>query len=94
LPRGTDWARYAPALDGVLTRIAAMEPGALVVSLGVDTWRGDPICSFALETPDYRRMGRRIGALGLPTVIVMEGGYAVESLGDNVAEFLEGFAAA
>lgn len=94
LPRGTDWARYAPALDSVLARIEHEDPGALVVSLGVDTWRGDPICSFALETPDYRRMGRRIGTLGLPTVIVMEGGYAVESLGDNVAEFLEGFAEA
>jgi acetoin utilization deacetylase AcuC-like enzyme len=94
LPRGTDWKSYAPALDGVLARIEQQEPGALVVSLGVDTWDGDPICSFALQTADYRQMGRRIGGLGLPTVIVMEGGYAVESLGDNVAEFLEGFAEA
>lgn len=91
LPRGTDWARYASALDGALARIARENPGALVVSLGVDTWDGDPICSFKLQTADYRRMGRRIGALGLPTVIVMEGGYAVESLGPNVAEFLAGF---
>lgn len=65
-------------------------PAALVVSLGVDTWNGDPISSFRLETPDYRHMARRIGGLGLPTVIVMEGGYAVESIGANVAEFLEG----
>lgn len=93
-PPGTDWARYAPALDGVLARIADEAPGALVVSLGVDTWDGDPICSFALQTADYRHLGRRIGGLGLPTVIVMEGGYAVASLGDNVAEFLGGFAEA
>jgi acetoin utilization deacetylase AcuC-like enzyme len=91
LPRGTDWARYAPALDSAIGRIAQFEPGALVLSLGVDTWDGDPICSFKLQTADYRRMGRRIGAMRLPTVIVMEGGYAVGSLGANVAEFLEGF---
>lgn len=90
LPRGTDWARYAPALEIALAAIESQRPGALVVSLGVDTWNGDPISSFRLETPDYRRMARRIGALGLPTVIVMEGGYAVESIGANVAEFLEG----
>jgi len=92
LPRGTDWLSYSAALETALARIERQDPGALVVSLGVDTWEGDPICSFALKTTDYRRIGRRIGALGLPTVIVMEGGYAVESLGANVAEFLEGFA--
>lgn len=78
----------------MLARIAGEAPGALVVSLGLDTWDGDPICSFALQTADYRRMGRRIGRLDLPTVIVMEGGYAVASLGDKVAECLEGFAEA
>jgi acetoin utilization deacetylase AcuC-like enzyme len=36
-------------------------------------------------------MARRIAALGVPTVIVMEGGYAVDALGANVAEFLSGF---
>jgi acetoin utilization deacetylase AcuC-like enzyme len=91
LPRGTDWPRYEAALGGALDRIAAHSAGALVISLGVDTWKGDPLCSFALETPDYRRMGHQIGRLGLPSVIVMEGGYALESLGRNVAEFLEGF---
>jgi len=36
-------------------------------------------------------MARRIAALGFPTVVVMEGGYAVEALGANVAGFLSGF---
>ena len=36
-------------------------------------------------------MARRIAALGLPTLVVMEGGYAVDALGANVAEFLSGF---
>jgi acetoin utilization deacetylase AcuC-like enzyme len=94
LPKGTDWSRYLPALETALERIEEQDPGALVISLGVDTWDGDPISSFKLQTADYRRMARRIGALRLPTVIVMEGGYAVESIGDNVAEFLEGFATA
>jgi acetoin utilization deacetylase AcuC-like enzyme len=35
-------------------------------------------------------MARRIASLDLPTVVVMEGGYAVEALGPNVAGFLSG----
>jgi acetoin utilization deacetylase AcuC-like enzyme len=94
LPLGTDWPAYAAALETALGWIEGQAPGALVISLGVDTWKGDPISGFALETADYRRMGGRIGRLGLPAVVVMEGGYALESLGANVAEFLEGFAEA
>ena len=36
-------------------------------------------------------IARRIASLGLPTLIVMEGGYAVDALGANVAGFLTGF---
>jgi acetoin utilization deacetylase AcuC-like enzyme len=94
MPKGTDWARYADALDQALGRIRDYGAGALVISLGVDTWDGDPISGFRIRTGDYGPMGRRIGALGLPSVIVMEGGYAVEAIGANVAGFLEGFAEA
>ena len=46
---------------------------------------------FKLKTSDYGPMARRIASVRLPTLIVMEGGYAVEALGANVAEFLGGF---
>jgi acetoin utilization deacetylase AcuC-like enzyme len=35
-------------------------------------------------------MARRIASMNLPTLISMEGGYAVEALGTNVAAFLSG----
>lgn len=91
LPRGADWAGYAPALDRALEWIAAQQPELLIVSYGADTHEADPISHFRLRTGDYAPMARRIASLGLPTVIVMEGGYAVEALGANVAEFLGGF---
>ena len=71
--------------------IAAFAPELLVVSFGADTWEGDPISHFALTTPDYAVLARDIAARGWPTVIVMEGGYAVDALGHNVASFLGGF---
>ena len=63
----------------------------LVVSLGVDTFRGDPISQFRLDTPDYPVIGARIAALGLPTLFVMEGGYAVEAVSENAVGVLTGF---
>jgi acetoin utilization deacetylase AcuC-like enzyme len=91
LPRGTDWSGYEPALIQALDRIESHEPELLIVSYGADTYEGDPISQFKLKTSDYAPMARCMSSLGLPTVVVMEGGYAVEALGANVAEFLRGF---
>ena len=63
----------------------------LVVSLGVDTFEGDPISRFALRSRDYLRLGTTLAAAGLSTVFVLEGGYAVEAVGVNVVNVLEGF---
>ena len=91
LPRGTGWAEYEPALAAALERIAAFGADLLIVSYGADTFAGDPISFFRIETEDYAKMGRRIADLGVPSLIVMEGGYAVDRLGANVASFLSGF---
>ncbi len=91
LPQGTDLAAWLPALETALARIAAFGADLLVISYGADTFAGDPISHFKLETADYAAMARRIAGLGLPSVIIMEGGYAVDALGANVAGFLSGF---
>jgi len=91
LPRATDWAAYAGALEQGLARIAGFAPQALVVSLGVDTFQGDPISQFALGAGDFARLGERIAAAGLPTVWVQEGGYAVGEVGEIVASVLAAF---
>ena len=91
LPRGTDWNAYQPALIEALELIQQHDPELLIVSYGADTYEGDPISYFKLKTSDYAPMARRIAALGLPTIVVMEGGYAVDALGANVAAFLSGF---
>ena len=91
LPRGTGWAEYEPALARALEWTAGNEPELLVVSFGADTHEADPISHFRLRTRDYEPMARRIAAIGVPTVVVMEGGYALEALGPNVATFLSGF---
>jgi acetoin utilization deacetylase AcuC-like enzyme len=90
LPRSTDLAAYVPALETALARVAQHAPDLLILSYGADTYAGDPISHFRLETADYAVIAGRIAALGLPALVVMEGGYAVDALGANVASFLEG----
>ena len=90
LARGADMSVYQPALDRALAAIKAWGAQFLTVSFGADTFAGDPISHFRLMTDDYRLIGRSIAASRLPTLAVMEGGYAVSDLGGNVAAFLEG----
>ncbi|PRP69678.1 acetylpolyamine amidohydrolase [Chromobacterium amazonense] len=81
------------ALDCALEQIARFGAEALVVSLGVDTFEGDPISRFQLGTPDFVTLGARLAALKLPTLFCLEGGYAVGPIGDNVVNVLAGFEA-
>lgn len=90
LPRGTGWNAYEGALSKALEAISRFGAKTLIVSYGADTFAEDPISQFDLTTDDMQRMGAAIGALGLPTLTVMEGGYNVAALGRNVAAFIAG----
>ncbi len=79
------------ALDTALDAIRRYAPDALVVSLGVDTFAADPISAFKLEGRHYPLIGGLLAGLGLPTVLVQEGGYAVAEIGENVAGVLGAF---
>lgn len=94
LPWGTTGVQYCAALDGAIADIAAFGPDSLVVSLGVDTFVDDPISHFELVAADFTAIGQRIARIGIPTLFVLEGGYAVADIGGNVAAVLTGFAGA
>jgi acetoin utilization deacetylase AcuC-like enzyme len=91
LPPGIDSVGYLQALDGLLATVRAFQPAALIVSLGFDPYHGDPFSAFRVESGIYPAMGSRIAALALPTLLVQEGGYAVDMLPKMAEGFLEGF---
>lgn len=94
LAQGATPDTWFSALDAAMSKINSFAPDALIVSLGVDTFEGDPISHFKLRTrQDYPLLGERIGRLKLPTLFVLEGGYAVKEIGDNVVAVFAGFAA-
>lgn len=91
LDKGTDDGRYLAALEGALALIRSFAPAYLVVSAGMDIYADDPLGTIKVSTEGIADIGKRISALELPTVIVMEGGYNNDMLGKNVVEFLSPF---
>ena len=91
LPAGTTDAGWLDAVARGATAVRRFEPAALVVSLGFDAFERDPSALLSVSTEAFRACGRTVGALGLPTLLVQEGGYAVDALGANLLAFLDGF---
>lgn len=91
MPRDTTYTTWLAELERALQGIADYSPDLLIISLGVDTFIDDPIGTFKLQSADFVDYGSRIGALGLPTLFLMEGGYAVNEIGVNVVNVLSGF---
>lgn len=91
LPRGSVFAVWRETLAQALQGVKDFGAQALVVSLGLDTFAGDPISGFQLASADYLQVGADLARAGLPTVFVFEGGYAVAEIGVNAVHVLQAF---
>ncbi|MFO1054900.1 MAG: histone deacetylase family protein [Planctomycetota bacterium] len=92
LPEKVDGERYRKELQRALRAVVAFKPRFLIVALGLDTAAKDPTGSWSLRPADFTQNGRMIAALGLPTLVVQEGGYRTATLGQNARAFFEGLA--
>jgi acetoin utilization deacetylase AcuC-like enzyme len=91
LPAGTQDAAYLKTLNEALDLIQDFHPNYLAISAGMDIYADDPLGTIRVTTNGIGEIGKRIAALDLPSVIVMEGGYNNDVLGTNVAAFLKSF---
>jgi acetoin utilization deacetylase AcuC-like enzyme len=91
LSETTDDGAYLNTLETALALIREFEPVYLVVSAGMDIYAEDPLGKIRVTTEGIIEIAKRISALALPTVIVMEGGYNNEALGRNVIGFIGEF---
>ncbi len=78
-------------LDAVRRLAEWSDADALVVPLGVDAAKADPESPLDVSPSGFREAGRILGALGVPTVFVQEGGYDLATIGELVRETLLGF---
>ncbi|MFB9981304.1 histone deacetylase family protein [Mesorhizobium kowhaii] len=91
LPRGVDWTAWSEPFEAACNAIDGYGPDFLVLSLGVDTFGGDPLSSFRLVSDDFKKIGERLKRLRRPTIFIQEGGYAVGDIGKNVFNVLSAF---
>jgi len=90
LPEQLDGPAYGVHLERALAEVRAFKPRFLVVCLGLDPGKGDPTGTWSLGAADFTRNGQQIGALGLPTLVVQEGGYLTRNLGVHARSFFRG----
>ena len=90
LAPGTGDEGWTAAVRTLADWVAGHGAEALVVALGVDAAGGDPESPLDVTADGYREAGRVLGALGLPTVVVQEGGYDLDEIGRLVHETLAG----
>ena len=93
LPAGTDDAYYLLTLGRAINLVAKYDPSWLIVSMGLDIYREDPLSDFSITREGIRQIGLAIARVGLPTALLLEGGYHTATLGDNVAGLLSAFVA-
>jgi acetoin utilization deacetylase AcuC-like enzyme len=91
LNKGTGDEEYLQVLEPALTLIRGFKPAYLVLSAGMDIYADDPLGTIKVSTQGIGGIAKRIASLNLPTVIIMEGGYANEALGRNVLALLNEF---
>ena len=90
LPEHLAGPAYSGHLERALAEVRAFRPRFLVVCLGLDPGKGDPTGTWSLASADFERNGLAIGALGLPTLVVQEGGYLTRNLGAHARSFFRG----
>ncbi|WP_069300078.1 histone deacetylase family protein [Neptunicoccus sediminis] len=91
LARGTKDADFLKTLDSALARVQAFGADAVVIALGLDTYIDDPFKGLAVTTEGFGRIGAAVAGLGVPTLLVQEGGYLCDELGENLTSVLSGF---
>ncbi len=94
LPARADEQAYLGAFGRAAMRIERFRPAFLVLSLGLDTLRGDPTATFLLTAGTLEKIGRRLGGLKVPVLVVQEGGYSLRNLRRGAAALFAGFARA
>jgi acetoin utilization deacetylase AcuC-like enzyme len=91
LPPHTTGEWYLKALNLAFDRLRLFEPWALVIAAGFDMDSRDPLSKFKIQSTDWAALAQQLRALNLPTVIVQEGGYNLDVLGQAAVTFLEPF---
>jgi acetoin utilization deacetylase AcuC-like enzyme len=91
LPPGTDDEGWLSGVRLLVEAALRFDAEAVVLSLGLDAAEVDPESPLRVSRDGYARAGALVAALDLPTVVVAEGGYDLDAVGDLAVASLATF---
>jgi len=91
VPHGASEDTFFEYVDRAIDAGRKFAPDALVFAHGFDIYVEDPQSPIGVSAEGFGRLGERIASLGLPTVIVQEGGYHLDTLESNARRFFTAF---
>jgi len=91
MPHGSAGSVFFDLMDQALKGIRLFDADVLILPLGFDIYRNDPQSQVDVDSDGFEQIGRLVHGMGLPTVIIQEGGYDVDNLAWNCKSFLDGF---
>ncbi|MEX6506520.1 histone deacetylase family protein [Jiella sp. M17.18] len=94
LPPGSGDEAFVAAVERLAEEATRFGAEALVISAGWDAHQDDPLSELTVTTAAYPRVATILKGLGLPSVIVQEGGYSLAAVAEAAPAFLEAFGAA
>lgn len=90
LPENVGDDEYLRTLQQALAIIERFAPRYLVVSAGLDIAKGDPTGAWKITPGGFHRIGGAIAGLGVPVLLIQEGGYDTRVIGRNARQLLMG----
>lgn len=90
MPHGSTEEYFFSRVEEAMSAIRLYQPDALVLPLGFDIYKNDIQHKVSVTAEGFQRLGERISRVGLPMLVVQEGGYDLEALPANVQQYFTG----
>ena len=90
MPHGTDEAGFFTYVDKALDTVALFDADVIVHVLGFDVYESDPEARCSVSTEGFKTLAQKMVALNKPIIVLVEGGYYLPKLNDNLQAFLSG----
>jgi acetoin utilization deacetylase AcuC-like enzyme len=91
MPHGTDEKGFFSYVDKAIDNVTLFNPDVIVHVLGFDVYKDDPQAKCHVSTQGFMELAKKMKALNKPIIVLVEGGYCIEKLSENLQAFLSGF---
>lgn len=93
MPHGSPESTFFERLDEAMAALRLFQPDVLIVPLGFDIYHEDPQAKVAVSSEGFNRIAKTVNTLGVPVLVIQEGGYDVDHLEINATQFFSGLLA-